>query len=236
MKLLVCTRSDKSLKEMSSMTHPILKHFAYQWNADFLVLDERSNEETCLDARGKVFYRLCRLRELFEGYDRILHIDTDIVINRFCPNIFNEVPYDQIGTVLEDKGSRAENRRMRIVKVQAEWGWIGWKTGYINTGIFLASKPHKDLFNSFQGKFWCDLGYDDVQWGYMINYLKLPIFELHYFFNGMSMFCEPWNQSPSRFEFHLIHYAGQALFPDKGNRSRLELIRDDIDEIWGDRF
>lgn len=236
MKLLVVTRADEGLKEMTDLTHPIIKKFTKQWGAEFRVLGRESDEAGCVDPKGKAFYRLMRCHELLSHYDRVLHLDTDIVINKTCPNIFNVVPYDRIGTALEDKGSRLNDRRNRMRLVQEEWGDIGWKTGYINTGTLVVSRPHKKLFQPFGGKYWTELGYDDVHWGYMINYLGLPIFELGYKLNHMSMFSEPWNGSPSRFNSHIIHYAGQGLFPDKGSRSRIELIRDDVKKIWGDKF
>ena len=54
------------------------------------------------------------------------------------------------------------------------------------------------------------------------------------YFNHTSIFSEPWNGSPSRFDSHIIHYAGRGAFPDKGKRSRVQLIRDDIKKTYGE--
>ena len=48
----------------------------------------------------------------------------------------------------------------------------------------------------------------------------------------MSMFSESWNGSPCRYNSYVIHYAGQANFPDKGDRSRDDLIKDDFNLIY----
>ena len=68
---------------------------------------------------------------------------------------------------------------------------------------------------------------------YQIKNNNLDIFELDYTWNHMSMFSEPWNGSPSRFDSKIIHYAGNADFPDKGRRSRERLIADDAKRIHG---
>ena len=48
------------------------------------------------------------------------------------------------------------------------------------------------------------------------------------------MFSEAWNGSPLRFYSYLIHYAGGGRFPDKGKRTREQLMRDDVKKIYGD--
>ena len=43
--------------------------------------------------------------DLFNEYDRILSLDSDVVITPRCPDIFKTVDFENIGTVYEDKGS-----------------------------------------------------------------------------------------------------------------------------------
>ena len=231
MKLLVVTRADENVTAYTRYTHPILKVFAEKWNADFKVLDS-----SC----GPVFQRKLALYELFESYDRVLHMDSDIVINRDCPNIFDMIPSDYIGLVFEDKGSRLKNRRDRIKQVKRALGDIEhWVEGYFNMGFFVVSSIHQEMFTKIKGKLWGEDqkkkpgGADQTHLCYQIMRLKYKYVDLGYKFNHMSMFSELWNGSPSRFDSHIIHYAGQAKFPDKGGRSRPELMRDDIVRIYG---
>ena len=233
MKLLVTTTADKNIKDMTGLTHPIIKSFTKKWGADFLVL---SKDADCDVPIGKIHYRIMELYNLLDEYDRIIQFDSDVVINKNCPNLFEVVPYNEIGTIFEDKGSRIENRRNRIMKVQFEWGMIGWNKGYINTGVFVVSRPHREMFRKFKDQCWIQLGFDCILLGYQIHRLGLKVFELSYKFNHMSMFSEAWNGSPLRVDSHIIHYAGKASFPDKGEKSRLELIRDDIEGIYGRRI
>ena len=231
MKLLVATRADKNIRDLTVLTHPIIKKFAKRWDADFLVLNHNAN---CDDPLGKIHYRIMQFYDLLNEYDRIIHLDSDIVINKNCPNLFDIVPGNKIGTIFEDRGSRQIDRLKRILRIQKVWGDITWHEGYINTGVFVVSRLHREIFKRFKGRLWTiKWGYDDVHLGYQINRLGMEIHELDYRFNHMCMFSELWNGSPLRFDSHIIHYAGKASFPDKGKRNRPELMKDDIRRIYG---
>jgi len=231
MKLLMVTRSDKKFAPIASLTHPILQIFAKKWNADFIILSK--NHNCCHTKHGNILYRILDIYDLLGIYDRVLNLDSDMVINKNCPNLFEIIPDDKIGVIFEDKGSRRENRLTRIKRIQRAWGNIGWKQNYINIGTFLVSRLHKKIFTPFAGRYWEQLGFADVHFGYQIHRLKFKIFELSWRYNHTSMFSEPWNGAPSRFNSHIIHYAGQGQFPDKGKRSRVQLIKDDIKRIYG---
>ena len=105
---LIVTRADKNIEEMTKETHPIIKDFAKKWGAEFMVLDHVSD---CNVGDGKYHYRIMKLHELLLKYDRIIHIDSDVVINKTCPNLFDVVPEDCVGTVYEDMGSRKDSVR-----------------------------------------------------------------------------------------------------------------------------
>jgi len=229
MKLLMVTRADDKVKEIAELTHPVLKRYAEKWDADFLVLSEDYDSK----GWGIVHYRLMRLYDLLEKYDRILNIDSDVVINKTCPNLFDIVPYDKIGVIYEDVGTRELDRKNRIRLIQLKWGNIGWIENYINSGVCLVSKPHREIFKRYNGKLWEKHGYTDVFFGYQIHRLNLEIFELDWHYNHMSIFSEAWNGRASRFDSHIIHYAGHAAFPDKGKRTKTILIRDDMKRIYG---
>ncbi len=231
MRLLLVTRADEAFAPISRLTHPILKKYAKKWGADFIILSK--NHKACQTKHANILYRILDIQDLLNEYDRVLNLDSDMVINKNCPNLFEIVPTDKIGVIFEDRGSRGRDRRKRISKIQTAWGDIGWRQGYINIGTFLVSQLHKQIFNPFKGQYWQQLGFADVHFGYQIHRLKFKIFELHWKYNHISMFSESWNGEPSRFNSHIIHYAGQGQFPDKGKRSRVQLIKDDISRIYG---
>jgi len=227
MKLLVATRADSNIKAMTDITHPLIQSYCKKIGADFKVLAQDSE---CKEGKRKNHYRITAIKELLEEYDRVLSIDSDVVINKTCPDIFKETPEDCIGTIFEDKGSRAAARHSRISKIQGVYGDVGWRTGYINTGVFVVSKNHKNIFNSINDSFWLGEGEDDVHIGFNIHKLNLKIHELSFKWNHMTMFSEGWNNCADRFSSFIIHYAGQGKF---NQNSRLSQIKFDKEKIWG---
>jgi len=200
-KYAVVTRA-KDDYEIGKITRAALCEYAVRCQADFLVINEEKLK------LGNFFFELLQCYELFDKYERILSVDSDIIINSDCPNIFELVPYDCIGTIYEDKYCRKNNRREFIKMAQEKFGDIGWREGYINTGFFVCSRIHKELFAYSEEGLWRTDGYDDVYLGYRIHLLKFKVFELPYTFNHMSMFSEigrNWLKS------YVMHYAGRGF-------------------------
>jgi len=203
MKKLIVTRADNKIQNWIDITHPLLKKYAEKCNADFKVISNDTQD----NSRA---YAIFQLHDLFDNYDRILQIDTDTIIMKRCPDIFKLVPEDMIGTIYEDVGSRKNHRQDLIKKIQSERVDVNWTSGYINTGVFVLSKEHKEILNP-NGKLWKGFGFDDVEIAYRIHKLGFEIFELDFKFNHMSMFSEQWNSFHSRFDSNLIHYAGNGF-------------------------
>ena len=176
MKLLITTRADDGIKEMTDITHPILRRYADRVGADFMIL---SHDPPSDSGDGRPHYRILKHYELHEEYDRILHIDSDMIISPDCPNLFEVVPYDKVGTVLEDKGSRSLARHQLIQQSQQKFGSVGWTEEYINTGLIMTSKCHRDIFQSINGEYWTGFGSDDVQLGYLIKKNKFEIMDCY---------------------------------------------------------
>lgn len=230
MKLLMATCADESQIHAKD-TLRIHRMYAEKWGADFKVLDDTSYNKLGFAMWN---YRTIIFHELFEEYERIFYLDSDIVINKICPNIFDVVPYDTVGLVLEDKGSRLKNRRKRIALIKAFFGGNEhWVEGFLNGGLYIVSKIHREIFTKINGQLWDGPGYDGNHYMYQIMKQNHKYIDLGYKWNHMSMFSEPWDGSPSRFDSYILHYAGGAKFPDKGNRSVQELMKDDIRKIYG---
>jgi len=233
MKLLVTTRADSKIQEMTELTHPHIKAYAKKVGADFLILDS-DNDFHHIDPKeklnGKHAYRIFDQYDLFDEYDRILQVDSDVYITPNCPSIFHGVPYDYIATVYEDKGSRRPHRHNCMFQIQQMFGDVGWREGYINTGFFLASKSHREIFNKIDDRYYDGFGYDDAHMGYLIHKHNFEVHELPYQWNHMTMFSEVWNGSPSRFDSYNIHYAGAGIFD--GGGPRLEQMKRDYKVIY----
>lgn len=228
MKYLVTVRADEGIKGYTEITLPLIEKKAKEWGADFKLL---TKDSTC-PSDGRFHFRILELYNLLDEYDRILNLDADILITDKCPNPFEVIDEDKIGTNLEDKGSRRGARHNTMRQVQAQWGNIGWTEGYINTGFFMVSKMHKPIFEDL-GKFWTGFGFDDVQLGYQIKKNGFKFQPLDYTWNHMIMYNEPWNGSPNRFESKIIHYAGRGIF-EGGVRTKIEQIKKDYARIYGE--
>jgi lipopolysaccharide biosynthesis glycosyltransferase len=219
----IVTRADENIKNLTDVTHPILKKFAKEWKSDFVILDKMAD----CPGNGRFHYRIMEIYDLFSTYERVISLDSDVVVLPNCPNLFTVVPQDKIGTIFEDKGTRKLDRHLRIKKIQNQFGNVGWKTGYINTGVFLASQMHREIFTKINGNYYIGRGFDDVHLGYQIHKMQFSIHELNFRYNHMSMFSESWNNNANRFDSYIIHYAGSGVF-DKGIKSRAEQIKKDL--------
>lgn len=156
-----------------------------------------------------------QIYDLFEKYNRILRLDWDVLITPKCPNLFDVVPEERIGAVIEDRGSRKENRRWRIKKIQEEFNNIGWTSGYFNAGVIVASKKHREIFYTKPEELNLlkNINVEDREQtflNYKIRQLGFKIFNLNYKFNHMSIFSEPWNNCQNRLQSYIIHYAGSS--------------------------
>ena len=81
-KRLIVTRADEKIVEMSEISHPLIKKYANKCQADFLILDK---DYPCKDKLGTQHYRILNIEKLYDNYDRILCLDTDILISDICP-------------------------------------------------------------------------------------------------------------------------------------------------------
>lgn len=156
-----------------------------------------------------------RIYDYFQDFDRILRLDSDILITPKCPDIFKLLPYNKIGAVYEDVGSRKKQRKQEIVKTKSALGDIpNWYNDYINSGVMVASKMHKEIFklddhilevlkNNEIGTF---QEQNIVNW--KIKYYGFEIGNMGYKFNHMKMFSEKWNNYANPFKSAIIHMAG----------------------------
>jgi lipopolysaccharide biosynthesis glycosyltransferase len=235
MKKAIVTRSDENIKAFSDISHPIFKHFCKEWDCDFIVLD---GDSPCNIGNGKYHYRIMKMGELLDDYDRILHLDTDIILAPNCLNIFKVVSERCIGTLFEDVGTRKEDRRTRIRDCQNKWEDICWYEGYFNTGVFVVSKQHKDIFESYKGEYWVENGFDDVHLGFMARFKAHRIQPLQFRLNHMSMHSERWNHGSRRLDSYVIHYAGGGKFPGTHwqnvdrNLHIEKLMKSDKEKLW----
>ena len=218
-KRLIVNRADDRVKQMTDFSHPIIKSYAQKCNADFKVLSHKADIQTDSKVDDWItVFRTMEIYNLFDQYDRILHLDSDVLIHPKSPNIFDVVPEDQVGVLFEDRGSRRPHRLECLANAQKQFGDIEWTRGYPNSGVLLASKQHRNIFTKINGQYYTEWGGCDVMHGYNIKKHGYEVFELSYNWNHMSMFSEEWNGCANKFKSYIIHYAG----PQTGKLNKMK--------------
>lgn len=220
-KFLLVTRA-YGITNMSKISHPLLKKYAERCSADFLVIDKKKIN------LGPFHNEIFQLYDLLDKYERIINIDSDVLIKDNTPNLFDIVPEKKIGLLFEDVGYRKWSRRNDIKKIQEKFGNINWKEGYINTGLIVVSRMHKNIFKVNPKEFWNEPGYDDVQLGYMINKHKFEIYNLPVKYNHMSLNSElgyNWLYS------YIIHYSGRGFYKDMDRSMQMERDKNIIENF-----
>jgi len=224
MKKAIITLANDKIKDISAISHPMLKNYASKVKADFVVISDFKIN------LGSFHWEKFQCYGLLDKYKRILILDSDIIIVPDAPNLFDVVPENRIGVILEDKYSRKKDRRMRIKNCQKQLGDIGWRKDYLNSGVFVCSRMHKKIFTLNPKNYYQGLGYDDVQIGYNIKKYGFKIFELSYKFNHMSMFSEI---GKNRFFSYIVHYAGIGF---SSKISKAEQMRNDYKKILNNNW
>lgn len=214
------------IQKIAQLTHPTLKAYSTKINADFIVIDF---------CKTTPHWEKFKFFDLLNTYDRIIYFDTDLIVRDDCPNLFEIVPYQQIGAFNEAKFVPREYSLIETCKaydISSEK--INWNGKYYNTGVLVISKCHKTFFKRPEKEF---------SNFYEQSYLNLIIaieesrrekdsslmFDLSYKFNRMTCldFC-----GEERYASYIIHYAGYHFFT--ANFEILNIISSDLQKWQND--
>lgn len=208
MRLILTIAVGPAFQEIAALTHPLIGAYARQVGADFVSI----NTATSLPHLEKF-----RMADFLGRYDRVLFIDTDIVITGNCPDLFSIVPDGAFGAWFPDPmipGRFAGN----IARVQEVLGDIGWVDGYFNSGVMVASRCHRPVFQDPED--YTDSFFEQTLLNYRVRKRGHRTLDIGYRWNHTGIIC-----SEKRFESHFIHYAGSGHRP---GLSRVEQIRADL--------
>lgn len=206
-KHLVLTISiGEKFKQIADITHKSIKQYANKINAEFLCIDDNYKlNNSKLDLESPHWNKF-QINNLLDKYDRILYIDTDIIIRNDCPNLFDIIPEDKIGMFNEGKYESRFQPLEQAVKAYDEQ-ISDWDGSYYNTGVIVISKQHKDLFISpsiIHPLAMFEQSYINLQ---IIKHKdKYSMFDLNYKFNRMNLMNKIIGEP--RFASYMIHYAG----------------------------
>jgi len=185
-------------ENLANLTHPTLHKYADKIGADFKVISSRKFPQTSI-----VCYEKLQIRNLLDEYDRIIYLDTDIVVKDNCPNLFDIVPYGWFGAFSE--GTWLDrSHAMYIGSIQ--FGFSADKLRelnkrYFNAGVMVADQTHRTVFiaprefhNNFEDQTWMNI---------QVFHNTIKFVDIGPHFNRM-----PSIEWEGRHESFILHYAG----------------------------
>jgi len=218
--LTVCVGNES--KSIASITHKSIKAYAEKIGAEFKIIDECKSSSP--------HWEKFQIHDLLNKYDRILYLDSDLIVREDCPNLFSIVPYSKIGLFDEAKYAQRqfsifETAKAYEIKVEK------WNGKYFNTGVLVVSKCHKKIFKKPETEFssFYEQGYFNLRIAFEEEHRdpKDPlVFELNYRYNRMTCLDVT---GEDRHESYIIHYAGYHYFTSL--EGIVSLIKKDL-EKW----
>lgn len=173
---LVLTIAIGSLyQEMAGITHPSISRYATNIGADFEVITYLNHSSP--------HWEKFEIYNLLSAYDRILYVDTDVLISSDCPDLFKIVPKHLFAAFNE--GAYFDRKY----------------PDYFNTGVMVIPRRSRDIFlkpdveqGNIETFFEQDFLNERIQ-----RYCEYPVFNLSHKFNKMDFI-----QAPG----YIIHKAG----------------------------
>lgn len=95
MNLVLTICIGEHFQSIAAITHQSISNYAKKIEADFMVITDQKHSSPVWDK--------FRIYDLLNDYERILYLDTDILIKRDCPDLFKIVPKDMFGAFNEGK-------------------------------------------------------------------------------------------------------------------------------------
>lgn len=202
-------------EQMAEISHPRLHAYATRIGAEFVVL--RTAPVDC------PFYARYQIHGLLNDYERVISIDSDMLVAGDCPDLFKLVPEDHLGAFVE---GRYHDRQPYIDKIQARYGDIGWRNFYFNAGLLVVSRGQREIYNFDHGRYDGDEFTDQTQINFNVQKLGIKVFDVGRQFNYFAAVVDHnrLRRSPGRFSANIIHYAGMPRMPQQ----RLRLMRGDF--------
>lgn len=187
-------------QELAKVTHPTLKDYSAKIQADFLSLDNVDISNTTPHWEKFIIY------DLLKAYDRIIYLDTDLVVRSFTPNLFDIVPIEQLG--MWNEAQCLHRPRHLLVTEALKYGIdiSGCDHKFYNSGVMVISKEHQEVFK----KPTVELGdinsyYEQMYINIMIKKLNINMFDLSYHCNRIDYID---TLVANKEESYIIHKAG----------------------------
>lgn len=195
----------------------------YDWS--FEIINERKIGFVPMRKKiRRIHFEKFQVGQLLNIYDRILYLDSDILINPSFPNIFELVESDAFGCVLEDTGPLKWKRDEERKRAQKKLGKLEtWSSGYFNAGMFVVSRMHQPIFSTKWKHLARGRWPDQTTLNYQVRAHGFKIHSLPIEYNYLQELCPNWGDPTSRRTAHIVHYAGPEA--KLAMRSDLECVK-----------
>lgn len=216
-KAIVTIAGGEYFLRMAALTHPTFQAYARRIGVDFLVWSDLSGYQI-------PEYKKLEIGKLLDEYDRVLYLDTDVIVRDDTPDIFEIVPDDHLGMLEE---SRYYDRRTSVLRFMEHVGFDStkWNGKYYNAGIFVCSKVHRDVFVRPPVEW--DHFRDQTWFNTLIADRGVKVFSLPYRFNRVLGLDRVYGED--RLDAYFLHYAGISIV--RSREETLEIIAHDL-EMW----
>ena len=178
--------------ELTSLTYPFLERYCENHNIDLIITRESHphikdkfdilNIEWVIGGGERLF-----AYDLFNLYDRILWIGSDVLVQPYAPNIFDETPKGYISGYVEHK--KGEPHHAGDICGDCYNAFGIWPDNYINIDVMLVDKELKDIYNYNNPELITNINkgkwtYQDY-FNFYIKQNNIPLFDLGYRWNCM---------------------------------------------------
>lgn len=200
-------------KALGELTHPEMEAYADRIGADFHIISKKKYPIPHFDK--------LQLREYLGCNDRVIFLDTDVLVRYNCPDLFEIVTEGRIGGYNECEHNLGWRDKMERYAKKLNVPPAPWRKIYLNTGVLVLDAQHAGIFVD-PPKFVHDAVFEQ-------SYLNLNIQKL-----GHTVQCLPKSVNQMNFnnptkdklrDSYVLHYAGLPV------AKRLKQIKHDL-LIW----
>jgi hypothetical protein len=209
MRAVLTTACGASYLEIAAVTNPLIAAYARRLHADFIALHQPTVDPP--------HFEKFRLYDFLAIYERIIYLDSDLIVNDHCPDLFASVPTGSFGAWLASKHTSVFDEA--IQGAQRALGNIDWSGDYFNTGVMVVSRSHRDVFRKPYN--YVDGYGEQTLINYRVQKARIGVFDIGWRANHTNRV----ERSDERLKSYIIHYAGAGHVRGMG---RLDQIRQDL--------
>lgn len=199
MQALVTVAIGDAYANMAKITHPLMERYAGRVGCKFVVIDKHE---------GNPYLAKFCISRLLNEFDRVLFMDTDVIIRHDCPNLLDIVEPDAFGAFDEHLLATAEEKAIHVGYMEQASQFYSMPVGrfcFFNTGVMIVSKRHAGIFEPPRSFLEVSY-YDQLLINLRLGSTTCPTMDIGHQFNRMQ-YVE--GRVPgTRLDSYIIHYAG----------------------------